>query len=151
MDTVELQPKQSRKGSALRGKSTKAPALKNEVIVRRAMGQSKSVIAKQLKIAPNTVASIVALSNIDDMLESGRLSVHQLIPKSVNVMDERLDKGSESAAIEILRGTGVLKSKSDVQINIAAVSSNSWYQRKVGPTEEVKLLDVSNSDEVNKQ
>lgn len=152
METLEQSPpKQPKRSSALRSKTTKPPQVVNEVIIRRAMGQSRNMIAKDLGIAQNTVTSIVALENIDQLIQDGRLSVARLIPKSVNVLDQRLDKGSESAATTILSGIGVLKSKQDVNINVAAVTSSSWYQRRNPEVKQIDVQSVSNGHVLDKE
>lgn len=93
---------EQKKNSALRSRSIKAPAVKTEIIARRVQGQSRTKIAKEMGIAPNTVSSIVALSNIDSMMEDGRLGAMKRLPKALDVLDVRLEKNSESAAIWLL-------------------------------------------------
>lgn len=84
------------------GYSKKPPIIKTEVIARRAMGQSKSQIARETEIAYNTVNCIIEESKVDELIEGGRLGCAKLIPKAVGVVDQRLDQGSESAAFGIL-------------------------------------------------
>ena len=86
----------------------KPPALKAEVIVRRVNSQSKSKIAHDLGITRPTVTRILEESNIEQYLVSGQLQCARLIPKAVNVVSDRLDKGSENAAFKLLEGIGVL-------------------------------------------
>jgi hypothetical protein len=91
--------------------SRKPPAIKNEVIARRVLGQTKTRIAKDLGIAINTASSIIDLSGVDRMLDSARLGCAGLAQKAVTVVDEKLDKKSESAAFRLLEGVGVLGGK----------------------------------------
>src|ERR1700681_1555762 len=109
--------KPTKKSTILRASTTKPPAVKNEIVARRMQGQSKAMIARELDVAEHTVTSILPPTDIDAWIQDGRLSVARLIPKSVNVLDQRLDKCSESAATTILSGIGVLRSKQDVNIN----------------------------------
>lgn len=83
-------------------KSRKPQAIKNAVIVKRVNGQSKSSIARDLGIAVNTVNGIIEQSDIEKQLQDGLSQCANLISKSVKVIDQRLDKGSESAAFGIL-------------------------------------------------
>jgi hypothetical protein len=149
MESPAIQPSKPAKQPVQRKSSMKAPVIQAAVIARRSIGQSKKKIANELGIAQNTVTSIIGLNSIEDHVEAGRLSIAGLIPKSVNVIDYRLDKNSETAAFKVLEGIGVLRSKSDVNINIAAVTSNSWYVRKrvnAGDSSaDRKIIDVTSS------
>jgi H2-forming N5,N10-methylenetetrahydromethanopterin dehydrogenase-like enzyme len=95
----------SAKKSYLRKTSRKAPALKNNVIARRMAGEPKSKIARDLGMSVNTVASIIELSDIDKMLQSGQVESHRLIPKSISVVSNKLDVNDLDAAKFILSNT----------------------------------------------
>ena len=84
-------------------KSRKAPAVKTAVIAKRAQGQSITNIARDLRITRNTTRTIIAESDIDRQIQSGQLQSLSLIPKALKVADMRLEKGSETMAIEVLR------------------------------------------------
>jgi len=84
-------------------KSVKAPAVKTAVLIRRASGISKSQIARDLGITRPTVNRIIEESDLDRQIEAGRQQSATLIPKALRVADMRLEKGSETMAIEVLR------------------------------------------------
>lgn len=83
-------------------RSTKPPSIKAQVIAKRVNGDSKRQIAHDVGISRQAVRSIINESDIDQQLQSGLVMAAQLIPKSIKVIDMRLDKGSESAAFGIL-------------------------------------------------
>jgi len=56
----------------------------------------------------NTVKAILEESNVDKLVESGRVQVCNLIPESIRVVKHRLEKNSETAAFKVLEGIGVL-------------------------------------------
>jgi hypothetical protein len=85
-----------------RKRSIKPPAVKNEVVARRSLGQTKTQIARDLGIAVNTVSSIVALSDIDAIMEDGRLGTMKRVPQALKTLDVRLEKNSENAALWLL-------------------------------------------------
>jgi hypothetical protein len=85
-----------------RRRSIKAPGLKAAVVIARANGRDKRKIARDLGIARMTVDTILAEASLDQQIESGRIGCANLITKSIKVIDERLDKGSETAAFGIL-------------------------------------------------
>ena len=83
-------------------KSLKAPAVQAEVVARRAMGQQKSEIQKALGIGKHTVSSIIEQTEIDRILEDGRIGAARRIPKSLTVIDHHLERNSLTAALAIL-------------------------------------------------
>jgi hypothetical protein len=85
--------------------SKKAPVIKTEVIAPRAQGQSKSKIAREMGIAYNTASSVIRLSNIDEMLEDGRIQSANLIPEAIRVAKARLAQNSENMAIKVLENS----------------------------------------------
>src|SRR6202035_4756441 len=85
--------------------SMKPPAVKAAIIAKRANGEDTTKIAKDLGITRNTTRKIIAESNIDRLIESAEVGAAHLIHKSINVLDQRLDKCSESAATFILSNT----------------------------------------------
>jgi hypothetical protein len=84
-------------------RSTKAPGLKAAVCIRRANGLPKRQIARELKIARNTVNSIIKEANLDQLMESGLAQGAQLIPESFRVLKHRLAMNSENAALAVLK------------------------------------------------
>ena len=89
-------------------KSIKAPIVKGQVLLRRAQGQPKSRIAKDLGMAHNTVTSILREADFDGQIARGQALCSTLVTKAVDVVDQRLTKGSENAAFKLLEGIGVL-------------------------------------------
>lgn len=129
-------------------KSRKAPAIKTSVIVQRAQGKAKSHIARDLGITHNTVNRILEESDIERQLSSGELAAFQLMHKSLNVLDKRLDKESESAATYLLSNTLFSEryskkgqvAPSDVVVNLA-------IQNLINPAPQVeKAIDVTRQD-----
>jgi hypothetical protein len=106
-------------------RSTKSATIKNAIIARRASGESKAQIARELDIATNTVSSILELSDFERMRENGDLATHKLIPKSVAVLDTRLDLIDLDAAKYVLSNTifsdrhGRRAVAADVNVNVA--------------------------------
>ncbi len=86
-------------------KSIKAPAVKAAVLVSRANGKAKREIARELGIGRPTVDKIIKEANLDQIMESGELGAFGMIHKSLDVLDQRLTKGSESAATYLLSNT----------------------------------------------
>lgn len=77
-------------------------------MTRRALGQSKAQISKDLGIAVNTVSNVLELNDFDAKLTDGRQLCAELIPASVRVVKHRLAQNSENAAFKLLEGIGVL-------------------------------------------
>lgn len=127
-------------------RSTKPPGIKAAIVAKRMQNISKRQIAKELDISRTTVTCVLEEANLDQQIESGRIAIGGLIPKAIDVVNKRLDKTSETAAFKVLEGIGVLRTKSDVQINIAAVTSSSWYQRRTGETKQIEAEIVEKSD-----
>ncbi len=109
-------------------RSRKAPSVKAQVVIQRASGLSKSKIAQDLGITRPTVNAILEESNIERILEDGRLQGAKLIPKALKVMEDRLDKGSEPAGMFVLsktiwnpdnQGHGSGKMTADIHLNQA--------------------------------
>ena len=89
-------------------RSRKAPAIQAAILAKRAIGTSKRQIAKDMQISPNTVTSVIELSDFDAKLTDGRSLCAELIPASVRVVKHRLAQNSENAAFKLLEGIGVL-------------------------------------------
>ena len=115
-----FQPKKQRK-------STKPAAIKTAVTAKYLIGETKTQIAKDLGIAHNTVNSILNAQEINELVLEGRSKCVQMIPRSVRVMSDRLAKGSETAALAILRGTQVLQNQA-VQVNVQNNGAMTWLQ-----------------------
>lgn len=110
-----------------RRRSTKPTTVQNAVIAKYAAGEPKLQIAKDLQMARGTIDSILNASEIEQHLLEGRSDCIRMIPRSVRVMSDRLAKGSETAALAILRGTQVLQNQA-VQVNVQNNGAMTWLQ-----------------------
>jgi hypothetical protein len=99
MEPVIEQPKKS---TVFHKSTRKAPAIRNAVVARRMAGQPNAKIARELEIGVNTVKSIINLTDVDRIMEDGRLGTMERIPAALKTLDVRLEKNSESAAIWLL-------------------------------------------------
>jgi hypothetical protein len=89
-------------------RTLKAPTTQSAIMTRRALGQSKRQISKDLGIAVNTITNVLELNDFDARLTDGRSLCAELIPASVRVVKHRLAQNSENAAFKLLEGIGVL-------------------------------------------
>jgi hypothetical protein len=108
---TQLEPVTAHKVSnrAYKPKRTlKAPTTQSAIMTRRALGQSKRQISKELGVAVNTVTNVLELNDFDAKLTDGRSLCAELIPASVRVVKHRLAQNSENAAFKLLEGIGVL-------------------------------------------
>jgi hypothetical protein len=80
----------------------KSQAIQNAVIAKHVAGTSKLQISKDLQLAPNTVSSILDLSNVDEVMGDGRLQTLRRVPAALRTLDARLEKNSENAALWLL-------------------------------------------------
>lgn len=101
MESSAIEPKQ-KKPTVFRRSTRKAPAIKNAVVSRRLLGEPTAKIARDLGIAVNTVRNITNLTDVDSMMEDGRIGAMKRIPQALKTLDIRLEKNSESAAIWLL-------------------------------------------------
>ena len=94
------------------------------------IGTSNAQIAKDLDITRPTVAVILNESDIRQQVAEARsdMVLNGSLRKSVRVMRQRLDKGSESAATTILRGFNVLRSGNETTVNVLNNGAMSWTQ-----------------------
>jgi len=83
------------------------------VTARAIAGQSKRKIARDLKIARNTVTGILAESELNQLVQEGKTGVYSLIPLAVNTYRYHLGKKSHPVATRVLEGTGVLETQRD--------------------------------------
>jgi hypothetical protein len=91
-----------KKSTVLRPTTRKAPAIQTQVVARRMAGQPNSKIAKDLGMGVNTVKSIINLTDVDRMMQDGRIGAMERVPQALKTLDVRLEKNSESAAIWLL-------------------------------------------------
>lgn len=83
-------------------KSRKPQAVKTAVIARMAQGENKSSIARDLQITRNCVTAIAEESNIEQVMQDAQLQTLSRVPAALQVLDVRLEKNSENAAIWLL-------------------------------------------------
>jgi hypothetical protein len=112
----------------MKGKSKKPQAVKNAVLSRYVAGSSKAQIARDLNISEPTVYRILDESEIRQFIEEGHSRAVQLIPKALDAVEGRLDRGDGRIGISVLNGTGVLKPGGNVTVNVANVGAQQWVQ-----------------------
>jgi hypothetical protein len=92
-------------------KSNMAPTIKNAILAKRACGQSKLSIAKEMHVAPGTVRNVLDEADFDQQVQQGRLDSGRLIPAAINGLEKSMGKGDGSTCIRFLEGVGVLGEK----------------------------------------
>ena len=125
------EPAKARMAHAMKGKSRKPQIVKNAVLSRYVAGSSKAQIARDLSIAEPTVYRILDESEIRQIVEEGHSRAVQLIPKALDAVEGRLDRGDGRIGISVLNGTGVLKTGSNLTVNIANVGAQQWALLKL--------------------
>jgi hypothetical protein len=125
---MSVEPTKPRMAHAMKGKSRKPQAVKNAVLSRYVAGNSKAQIARDLNISEPTVYRILDESEIRQIVEEGHSRAVQLIPKALDAVEGRLDRGDGRIGISVLSGTGVLKPGGNVTVNIANVGAQQWVQ-----------------------
>ena len=122
------EPTKARIAHSMKGKSKKPQAVKNAVLSRYVAGSSKAQIARDLSISEPTVYRILDESEIRQFIEEGHSRAVQLIPKALDAVEGRLDRGDGRIGISVLNGTGVLKPGGNVTVNVANVGALQWMQ-----------------------
>ena len=125
---MSVEPIKTRMAHSMKGKSKKPQAVKNAVLSRYVAGTSKAQIARDLNISEPTVYRILDESEIRQIVEEGHSRAVQLIPKALDAVEGRLDRGDGRIGISVLSGTGVLKPGGNVTVNIANVGAQQWVQ-----------------------
>lgn len=82
--------------------SRKAPAIKTAVTLKRLQGHDKTRISRELGIARNTVTAILEENDVERLMQDGQTEVLRRVPAALDVLDVRLEKNSENAAIWLL-------------------------------------------------
>lgn len=121
-------------------KSSKPMSVQAAIIAKSMNGDSKTQIANDLDISRSTVYSVLGAHEIEQLVLEGRSKCIKMIPRSVRVIGDRLAKGSETAALAILRGTQVLQNQA-VQVNVQNNGAMAWMtinQQKVEMAENVQ-------------
>ena len=96
---------------AKKSRSTIAPTVKNAILVKRASGQSKLSIAKEMHVAPGTVRKVLTEADFDQLIQQGRSDVMELVPDAIQGIKKACAKGDGSTAIRLLEGVSVLGPK----------------------------------------
>jgi hypothetical protein len=123
-------------------KSYKPGLVKAAVIAKALIGEHNSKIARDLNIDRSTVRTILDSSTIRQQIEEGRSDCVRMIPRSIRVIDQRLEKGSETAALAILRGTQVLVN-APLAANQTNIQANVWLQlQQSRESEQQKPIEV---------
>ena len=97
-------------------KSVKPEAVKQAVVSKRLQGESKRQIARDLDIHRETVDNILDESQVEAALAQWRRDYVQLVPTALKIVERMLEKAQDeasvdkdmfSAALQVLKGTGV--------------------------------------------
>jgi uncharacterized membrane protein len=91
--------------------STVAPSIKNAILAKRACGQSKLSIAKDMHVALGTVRNVLNEADFDHLLQQGRFDSVRLIPAAINGLEKSMGKGDGTTCIRFLEGVGVIGEK----------------------------------------
>ena len=120
-------------------RSSKPPSVKAAVIAKRTLGDSKSQIANDLELSRPTVDRILEECNYNQLIESGSIRVHKMIPNSCEQLEIALEKHNDkgiSVALEVLKGCGVLrpteqKSVQSVQVLIQVQGESAKIVKEI--------------------
>jgi protein-arginine kinase activator protein McsA len=93
------------------GKSKIAPAKKIAIIARRAAGETKASISRELHVAHNTVTKVLNEADFDRMVEQGRWNSGGLIPVALEGLEISMRKGDGQVCNRFLENVGVLAEK----------------------------------------
>ena len=126
-----MEPPKTRIASSTKGKSNKPQAVKNAVLSRYVAGSSKAAIARDLNLAEATVYRILDECEIRQIVEEGHSRAVQLIPKALDAVEGRLDRGDGQIGISVLNGTGVLRSGANVNVNVVNAGAQQWMLLKL--------------------
>jgi hypothetical protein len=89
-------------------RSTKAPAIMGAVLAKRAVGESKAKIARELRISHNTVDAIIKQTDFDAKIAEGRAQAVELIPEALSGAQKAFAKGDGATSCRFLEGLRVL-------------------------------------------
>jgi hypothetical protein len=106
MSTTATLPSEQQPRRAYKPKKTlKPPAIQSAILAKRANGDSKAKISRDLGMAINTVTNVLELNDFDKNLQTEQAQSLKLIPRAIQVAHDRLSKGSENMAIHVLENT----------------------------------------------
>jgi hypothetical protein len=98
----------NREGKARKSRSTIAPVKKIAILAKRANGDTKASIARDLHVSRDTVAKVLTEAEFDSAVEKGRFATVRLIPAAINGLEKSMGKGDGSTCIRFLEGVGVI-------------------------------------------
>jgi uncharacterized membrane protein len=93
---------------ARKSRSTIAPVKKIAILARRANGDTKASIARDLHVSRDTVAKVLTEADFDSAVEKGRFATVRLIPAAISGLEKSMGKGDGSTCIRFLEGVGVI-------------------------------------------
>ena len=86
-------------------RSVKSPLVQARVLQKRANGESKRQIAHDLKIARNTVTSVLELNQFEQTLQNERNESLRLIPAARKAIAHRLALNDGNIGVKVLENT----------------------------------------------
>jgi uncharacterized membrane protein len=98
----------NREREARKSRSTIAPVKKIAILAKRANGDTKASIARDLHVSRDTVAKVLTEAEFDSAVEKGRFATVRLIPAAINGLEKSMGKGDGSTCIRFLEGVGVI-------------------------------------------
>lgn len=101
-------PSDNPSNSGKKSRSTIAPATKNAILARRANGQSKLSIARDVHVAPGTVRKVLDEADFDRLIQQSRSDCVGLLPLAQEGLKKAFAKGDGAACLRFLEGMGVL-------------------------------------------
>ena len=122
-------------------KSSKAPIVKTQVLTRHLEGASNTLIAEELEISRPTVQRILAESEIDTIVKQGRSRAISLIPRSLDVLDYRLERNDGTVAIQLLKGTNVLMNQA-LTVSQTNIHAQNYFEMKRARDAEQPAIEV---------
>jgi len=88
--------------------SSKPPAVKAAVALKRGEGKSKAQIAREMRIDRETVARILAEPEISEAVEASWLRCVAMLPKAERAVERQLETGDGDLGLRFLEKSGVL-------------------------------------------
>lgn len=107
-----------------KSRSTIAPATKNAILAKRANGQSKLSIARDVHVAPGTVRKVLDEADFDQLIQQGRSDCAGLLPEAIEGLKRAFAKGEGATCYRFLEGMGVIgedKSRRNGTMHVNAV------------------------------
>lgn len=91
-----------------KGKSKIAPSKKIAILAKRAAGESKASISRDLHVAHNTVTKVLNETDFEQAVSEGRFGCVKLIPRAINGLGMAMDKGDGATCNRFLENIGVV-------------------------------------------